>query len=178
MKRILALLIALLILALPALAETAEFSPYDYQTGYAGSNSIYYDFPDLELYLPREWEDALTVEQTEDGVSFYQTASHEKYLEEGIASGGFLFQLRASADESFRDLPAYEYLGYSENASLHFYALLPSDYPAWTGDAAIQAEYDSMSRQVPAALEKAKIRKSAWFYPGDDAVVEDGNGLA
>lgn len=177
MKRIATMLIALLLIVLPALAETAQFSTFDYVYGHAGSHYLYYGFPDIALYMPREWEGRITVEPADDGVAFYQTASHEKYLEKGIDGGGFLFKLCADEEEGFRELPAWEYLGYSENAGLHFYLLLPSDYPAWPDDAEIKAEYDEMSSQVQLVVEEAMIKPNMNFYTDPNEVVEDGNGL-
>ena len=178
MKRIAFIVLLILILAIPSLAETEQpFSPYDYVTGSAGGGRfIYYDFPDVTLYLPAEWEGLFTVERDEFGVAFYHTASHEKYLEEGLDGGGFLFRLCASEDEGFRDLLAYAYLGYSENAGLHFYLTLPPEYTAYP-DEAIMAEYDEMAGQIDAVVvENAQVAPNMSFYPGDDIGL-DGNDL-
>ena len=65
MKRLITLLVVLLISIMPAMAE---FTPYDYHIMYtANGNYVVYDFPDIMLYLPIEWEDAITVEQTDTG---------------------------------------------------------------------------------------------------------------
>jgi len=163
MKRVFVFLL-LLLTALPALADES-FSPYDHHIMYtANGHYIVYDFPDIMLYIPIEWQEIVTVEQTEDGISFYQTASKEKWAEEGFRHGGFLFELCASADEAFRDLPACEYLGYSDNAGLHFYLVVPSDYPAYVEDEAIRTEYDSMSAQIGEIVEMARISRSMHFY--------------
>ena len=65
-------------------------------------------------------KEAITVEQTDGGAAFYQTANLDRHREAGVSGGGLLFRLCASADEGFRGLPAYEYLGRSESAGLHF----------------------------------------------------------
>ena len=162
MKRLITLLIVLLFAAMPAVAE---FTSYDYHIMYtANGNFVVYDFPDVMLYIPIEWEDAITVEQTDTGVAFFQTASYDKYLEDGLPKGGFLFKLRTSEDESFRELPEYEYIGYSENAGLHFYLSMPSDYQAYVYDADIRAEYDAMNKQIEGIAEMAKIHRSMHFY--------------
>ena len=166
MKRFVALLVALLLAIAPAIAE---FTPYDYHVMYtANGKYIVYDFPDIMLYLPIEWENAVTVEQTDNGVSFYQTASLEKYQQEkNLPGGGFLFELCASQDESFHVLPAYEYLGHSENVGLHFYLVMPSDYPAYPEDS-IRAEYDEMAAAIkPVVVDMARISKSMHFYTDD-----------
>ena len=176
MKRVVSILIVFLLTVLPALAEPS-FSTFDYVTGWAGGGRfIYYDFPDVTLNLPAEWENSFTVKQDEFGIAFYQTASYEKFQEEGLDGGGFLFRLCASEDESFKDLLTYEYLGYSENAGLHFYLTLPPEYTAYP-DEAIMAEYNEMAEQINAVVvEKARVAPNMSFYPGDDIGL-DGNGL-
>ena len=177
MKRCIILLLALVLAIFPAAAEQS-FSPYDYVTGSAGGGRfLYYDFPDISLYLPASWEGRFTVETDEFGVAFYQTASYDKYLdEEGLEGGGFLFRLSASEDESFRDLLAYEYLGYSENAGLHFYLTLPPEYTAYPEDD-IMADYEDMAGDMETIIEMVQIAPNMSFYPGD-SVPLDGNDLA
>ena len=179
MKRFVALALVLL-LALPALclAEVGEFSTFDHIVGSAGGGRFaYYDFPDISLLIPEDWQDLYTVEQREDSISFYQTASYDKFAEKGIPGGGFLFELSACEGLEYQELPAFAYLGYSENAGLHFYLRLPSDYPAYPEEA-IMAEYNRMAEEIqPVVVEKAKIRKSSHYYPSDEPPL-DGNGLA
>ena len=163
MKRFIALLLVLLLATLPALAES--FTPYDHAILHtANGKYVVYEFPDIMLYFPVSWETTATVEQNDDGIAFYQTASLEKYREQGLEGGGFLCELCASEDESFRELPAYKYLGFSDNAGLHFYLVVPSDYPAYMEDAAIRAEYDEMHSQIDEIVEMARISRSMHYY--------------
>ena len=162
MKRLIALFVILLIAVMPAMAE---FTPYDYHIMY-----------DVMLYIPIEWEDTITVEQTDTGLAFFQTASYDKFLADGLPEGGFLFKLRSSEDESFRELPEYEYIGFSENAGLHFYLSLPSDYQAYVYDDDIRAEYDSMNKQICTIAEMAKIHRSMHYYTDD--IVETDAGMS
>ena len=123
----------------------------------------YYDFPDISLYLPVSWEGRFTVETDDYGVAFYQTASYEKYLEEGLEGGGFLFRLGASEDESFRDLLAYQYLGYSENASMHFYLTLPPEYTAYP-ETDVMEDYEDMAGSMETIIKMVRIAPSLSFY--------------
>ena len=176
MKRIITVLLVILLFALPAMAEQS-FSPYDYVTGSAGGGRfIYYGFQDIALYLPSSWEGRFIAEEDDYGVAFYQAASYEKYKEEGLEDGGFLFRLGASEDESFRDLLAYSYLGFSENAGLHFYLTLPSEYTAYPEDD-IMADYEEMAEDLETIIEMVRIAPNMSFYPGD-AIPLDGNDLA
>ena len=163
MRRILSALLIILLLSLPAMAEQS-FSPYDYVTGSAGGGRyLFFDFPDISLYLPASWEGRFVVEQDDYGVTFYQTASYDKYLEEGLEGGGFLFRLGASEDESFRDLLVYEYLGYSENAGLHFFLTLPPEYTAYPEDD-VMADYEDMAGSMETIIKMVRIAPSLSFY--------------
>lgn len=154
MKRVFALLTALLILALPALAEPMSY--FDYTDDILEDGSLIYYFPELSLQLPAEWRGKVMAVQQDNGTSFYQKASYEKYREEGVEGGGFLFMLGASVNGSFSQLPAFEYLGFSEESSLNYYLTLPTDYPAYMDDA-IRAEYDAMSAQTDYVVEHARL---------------------
>ena len=135
----------------------ASLSPYDFATTPVdGGRFIRLDFPKISLLLPASWEGQFTAKRDEFGVAFYQTASYDRFLEEGLEDGGFLFRLCASEDEGFRDLLAYAYLGYSESAGLHFYLTLPPEYTAYQEDA-IMADYNAMAEDVETIIENARI---------------------
>ena len=163
MRHIISLLLAILFLSLPAMAQQS-FSPYDCVTGSAdGGQYICYEFPDISLFLPASWEGRFIADQDDYGMAFYQAASYEKFLEEGQEGGGFLFRLSASEDEGFRDLPVYEYLGYSENASLYFYLTLPPEYTAYP-EVGVMADYEDMAKAIQTIIEMARITPSHSFY--------------
>lgn len=160
MKRLTALLLALLVLALPALAEPMAL--LDYTDDILEDGSPIYYFQELSLKLPADWRGKVMAMPGEDGVSFYQIASHEKYAAEGVDGGGFLFMLGASVNGSFSQLPRFEYLGFSEASAMNYYLRLPSDYPAYPEDS-IQAEYDGMHAQIDDVVRNVE------FYPGTGA---------
>ena len=163
MRIIISLLLAILFLSLPAMAQQS-FSPYDYVTVSAnGGQYICYEFPDISLFLPASWEGRFIADQDDYGMTFYQAASYEKYLEEGQEGGGFLFRLSASEDEGFRDLPVYEYLGYSENASLYFYLTLPPEYTAYP-ETDVMKDYEDMAGSMETIIEMVRIAPSLSFY--------------
>ena len=162
MKRMIALLAALVLFALPCVAEPA--TPFDYTDDILEDGSPIYYFQDLSLTLPAEWAGKVMAMQEGEGAAFYQTASYEKYAAEGLEGGGFLFQLAACADESYKNLPAYEPVGWCERSGMNYYLILPSDYPAYMGDEDVRAEYDALSAQIGFVAEHAQ------FYEGTGEV--------
>ena len=177
MKRWIVLLLALMMFALPVSAE--PMSTFDYTDNVLEDGSLIYYFLELSLKLPAEWRGKLYVEQKENGVYFYQKASYEKYKAEGIDGGGFLFMLGASVNADFSKLPAFEYLGFSEESVLNYYLMLPSDYPAYMEDD-IQAEYDAMHAQTDFVVQNAQfyadIRETeAQDLPEDPQIETEGS---
>ena len=166
MKRLLAMLIALMLLALPGLAES--MSPLDYTDDITEAGCPIYYFQELSLELPAEWAGRVMAMPGNGGVGFYQIASYDKYQEEGISGGGFLFRLGACVDQSFSELPSFEYLGFSEDSVMNYYLEYPTDYPAYN-DADIRAEYDAMFSQID------YVAAHAQFYAANaaDGAVED-----
>ncbi len=149
MKRLLAIFIALLLPALPALAEAAPMGPFDYTDDILEDGTLVYYFQDLALRLPANWAGKVLVLQDGTGAGFYQKASYDLYQAEGVEGGGFLFSLEASVNADFADtLPTFEYLGFSERSAMNYFLATPSDYPAWTEDEAVRAEWDAMYAQV------------------------------
>ena len=154
MKRIFALMIALMLIALPALADAMQ--PFDYTDDILEDGSLAYYFQDLMLKLPGDWAGKLMVVSDDSGVSFYQKASYDAYLEEGLEGGGFLFRLGACVNRSFTELPAYAYLGFSEQSVMNYFLELPSDYPAYMEDS-IRAEYDAMNGQIDFIVQNVEF---------------------
>lgn len=173
MKRVLILILAMLMLALPVMAE--PMTGLAFTTDVAEDGSLIFYFEDLTLRLPAEWQDKVVGLPSENGLGFYHRASYEKYLEEGIENGGFLFSLGASVDSSFSDLPAFEYLGFSDISYMNYYIVLPSDYPAYAADESIRAEYDAMYAQVGQVVDSVVIysAEDAAPAPNDSAPATD-----
>ena len=154
MKRLTALLIALVLLIMPVAAETGSY--FDYTDDILEDGSLIYYFQEVSLELPASWKGKVMAEQVDAGVCFYQKSSHEKYLAEGIKNGGFLFRIGASVNHSFSQLPKFEYLGFSEESAMNYYLQLPTDYPAYN-EKEIRAEYDEMLSQIDYVVEHVKF---------------------
>ena len=154
MKRLIAVLLALVLIVMPVSAETGSF--FDYTDDILESGDLIYYFQELSLTLPASWRGKVMAEQDESGVSFYQISSHENYLKEGIKNGGFLFELGASVNHDFSKLPSFRYIGFCEESAMNYYLRLPTDYPAYNEEA-IRAEYDEMLGQIDYVVENAKF---------------------
>ena len=162
MKRLIAIVMALMLCAAPALAEL-WFTDDLLEDG----SPIYY-FEELSITLPAAWNGRVIAMEEGSGTSFYQKGSYEKYQAEGLDGGGFLFMLGASENEDFRELPSYIFLGKSSATNLNYFFVLPSDYPAYMGDEVVRAEYDVMIGQVEAVAADVE------FYAASAPRIEAG----
>ena len=171
MKRLIALLLALVLFlfALPALAEPMSY--LDYTDDILEDGSPIYYFPELSLRLPADWRGKVMALRHDGSTAFYQTASYEKYRAEGLDGGGFLFSLGCSVNGSFSQLPAFEYLGFSEESYLNYYLELPTDYPAYN-EPAIRAEYDAMHAQIDYVVQNARLYADAAPQDASLALIE------
>ena len=136
--------------------DATPMGTFDYTDDILPDGSLVYYFQDLSLRLPASWRGRLVVIPSDESVSFYQRASYDKYQEEGIDGGGFLFGMGACVNNSFTELPAYAYLGFSERSCMNYYLILPSDYSAYMQDD-IRAEYEAMEGEVDYVVENAEF---------------------
>ena len=145
-----------------AVSETDSFLSFGYYDDLLEDGRVVYYFDELSLTLPADWRGNVFIIPTKYGYSFYQRASYDRYLKErGSAGGGFLFELKACSDDSYTDLPQYEYLGVGQRSGLNYYLQLQYDYRAYN-DPAIKESYDRMFSQV------SDIAETASFYPAWD----------
>lgn len=140
MKRFLAIFLLLAILSVPALAES----------------ELIYRTEEVELHLPGSWAEKVLILPTLNGATFYQKASYDKYMEEGIPGGGYLFTLAGSVNSDFENLPSFIYLGFCEDSAMNYYLELPTDYPAYMDDE-IRAEWDDMHKMMRGIAQGAVI---------------------
>lgn len=162
MKRLIALIV-LLLFALPALAE--PMSAFDYTDNLLDDGSPIYYFEDLSLRLPVDWRGKVMALQDESDVSFYQIGSYEKYQAEGL-NGGLLFSLGACVNDSFTELPSYQFLGFSERSCMNYFLMLPTDVQAYP-DPDLMAEYQALFDGIDFIVKNAEI------YPPLDAAETD-----
>lgn len=96
----------------------------------------------LFLQLPNNWLDKYEMEVTGNYVNFYHTASRQKFLEEAGYDGGWLFSVGWSYDESYKELPNYQYIGKAADGKYFFE--FPSDVQAYVEDEAVLAEWSML----------------------------------
>lgn len=123
-----------------------------------------YGFPRIKVSMDQTWYRKTRVVLSEDGstASFCHKDSYNAYAEEGL-TGGILFTLCASENTDFEDLPDVVYLDFDEEEALYYYALLPTDYQAYTDDENIRAEYDELRDGVEDVLDTAIVKGSEKF---------------
>ena len=144
MKRTFALMLALILcLALAAVPAMAEPELVCY-------------LEDVELHLPASWAGRVLMLPTINGATFYQKDSYNRFMQDGLEGGGFLFSLGACVNNSYQELPSYIDLGFSERSAMHYFLDLPTDYPAYMEDD-IRAEYDAMLAQVRGIAQGAVL---------------------
>ena len=141
MKRVILIALLILVLAMPALAEA----------------ELIYRTDDVELHLPASWADKILILPDLNGATFYQKASYDRFMEDGLSGGGFLFSLGGSVNRSFEELPSYIYLGFCEDSAMNYFLDLPTDYPPYMEEE-IRAEWDEMENMVRGIAQGAVIR--------------------
>ena len=120
-----------------------------------------YGFPRVLVTMDKTWYQNTRVVLGEEGrtASFYHTDSYNAYAAEGL-DGGRLFTLGASVNTDFQKLPHFIYIDFDEEEAMNYYADLPTDYQAYTGDAAIRAEYDELWSQVEDVIADILVKGS------------------
>ena len=151
MKRVFLISIVLLMACNFALAEPMSY--LDYTDDILEDGSLLYSFPEMSLQLPADWNGKVIALREDQLTSFYHKASYEKYNAEG-QKGGLLFSLGVSVNGSFSQLPAFEYLGFSEESSLNYYLAFPTDAQAYH-EAALLDEYAALYAEVDYVTEHA-----------------------
>ena len=125
---------------------------WSYELAADGAGDQVYQFRDVELTIPADWDGKYGLEVDEDAnfpygtVSVYHKASQEalsaEYGQEN--TGGYLFTLTCSDDYDFMDvLPSYRIIG--ETDGYVYYVSLPTDVQGYMEDDAIWAEWLQLS---------------------------------
>lgn len=129
-------------------AGLEDFNDYMNEDG----SYSYYFMQGMKVTLSEEWYQNTFVKADTASVTFYHRASYDRYAAEGMEDGGALFTVACSVNTSFEDLEEMTYIGFDEKEMLNYYAVKPTDYPAYAADAATKAEYDALWADVDAVI--------------------------
>lgn len=125
-------------------------------------DTVVYSFDNhLIIEVPDWWDENVTMKVESNGVNFYHTDSYDKYMEEDGFSGGFLFGIGASVNQSFTDLPSYQYIGFNEDDVMNYYAVFPTDYQAYPYDKKIENMYRKLYAAVEGIVDNITIEEAA-----------------
>ena len=155
MKKVMMVLLTLLVSLTAASAVWA--GPFENYYDYENPDQTYTYYFDqgsgVFVTMDKNWYQKTLVKPTEKGAAFYHKASNDAYIAEGVEEGGgWMFTLRDCPDDSYKELPEYEYIGFDEAAGMNYYAQLPTDYRAYMRDEGIRAEYDALMSEVEDVL--------------------------
>lgn len=137
---------------------------WSYELAADGAGDQVYQFRDVELTIPADWDGKYGLEVDEDAnfpygtVSVYHKASQEalsaEYGQEN--SGGYLFTLTCSDDYDFTDiLPDYHIIG--EADGYIYYISLPTDVQGDTENTEIWSEWQELYGDMDWVLDHATL---------------------
>ena len=122
------------------------------------SGNIVYsiDSGSVIITLPADWEGHYDIDFTNDyKMTFYHAKSRLLLADQGYEGQGNMFSLAWSADEGFRNLPSYKYLG--EGAQYGYYYLeFPTDVQGYMDNGACWEEYQSMLKGTDFIRDSAR----------------------
>ena len=159
-KRMIAMMVALLMLgcAMGACAAGLEdFNDYENQDG----TYTYYFDQGLFVTMPAEWYENTMVIADMTSATFYHRDSYERYAAEGIEGGGKLFSIGCFVNTDFEDFEEMTYIGFDEVEMLNYFALKPTDYPAYAADADVRAEYDALWAEIDDVIAGIRLSSAA-----------------
>lgn len=119
-----------------------------------------YTYEEISVAIPKEWEGKYMVQESEDGISFFQTASHEKM--EGL---GFLCGFYRSGSMVDQSIGAMQ-LAYTGDTV--YYYQEPTDVNCYYEDEQIVAEYSAMMEKTMEMRESLQIAKEDVRYDAQE----------
>ena len=159
MKKLCAALLSIVVAVSNVCALAGVFDDYwDFEQA---DGTYAYAFSRIKVSMDESWYQKTRVVLGSDGstASFYHEGSYTAYAAENL-EGGLLFTIGTAADTDFKSLPRFIYLGFDEEKAMNYYAELPTDYQAYTGDEAIREEYDALWSGVEDVIAGIQIKGS------------------
>lgn len=155
-----------LIAGMTVVLQAKEY--WEYDEAYDEEENIIYDFEEVSLMLPADWEGRYAMVQTEDAVYFSCQAIRDEYgKEQQQPDLGELFALKRSRDYDFMEQEAYrEILGSSDE---YVYYLAQMQGNPWFGSSEeAAAQWKDMDADIEWILENIAVTA-----PGDGIVDMD-----
>lgn len=119
-----------------------------------------YTYEDISVTIPVEWEGKYMIQESEDGVSFFQTASHEKA--EGL---GFLCGFYRADNMVDQSIGAMQ-LAYTDDTM--YYYQEPTDVNCYYEDEQIVEEYSAMMEKTMQMRQSLRIDKADVHYDAQE----------
>lgn len=120
------------------------------------NHDILVAFSDLSVTLPADWGGRCLMEISDTEAAFFQKASRQLYTEEyGSPSGGWLFSICFSEDESYKQYPNYEPLARVEDG--YYFLSYPTDVQGYLENETAMEEYGEMFREVEWAADSIEF---------------------
>lgn len=142
---------------------SADTDRWKSTTARDANGNISVTFPDLVVTLPSDWAGNCQMGTSDDEVAFYQTKSRQLYTEEyGSPSGGWLFSICFSEDDSFKQYASYQALARVNDG--YYFVSFPTDVQGYIEDQEAMDEYCDMSGEVEWVADNITVTR-------EDAVV-------
>lgn len=143
---------------------------WEYSEIWDESDNLTYEFKEISVTIPTDWENKYDLVTSENSVSFYHTASRDgwtRHLNNGIESGGHLFTITLYQDYDFYTLPDFEIAGIGELGI--YVTLLPTDVQGYYYDEEVWNEWTSLVDDLE------EIRASVTVTSSGEGVVNSEN---
>lgn len=135
---------------------------------------IIYDFEEVVLKLPKDWEGKYEIEEQGDSAAFYHKASKEAGEKDGEESCGYIFSLNWSDNYDFaKNLPNYYLVGSGKDKV--YYITVPGDLHGYHKNEELLNEWKKMSDDVTEICKSAVSEyPGAPMYTTSDVNFRDG----
>lgn len=141
------------------------------------NDSILFEFKELELAIPSDWEDKYLIQTYDTEAAFYHKASKEASISEGWLGGGRMFSIHCSEALDFLYLPSYQIIGSGEEGI--YYLTFPTDAQGYYKDEDIYNEWLDMLPGVDLVRSSVELTVSeetaadTFDYADDDYTLEN-----
>lgn len=119
-----------------------------------------YTYEEISVIIPEEWQGKYMIQESEDGISFFQTASHEKTEGLGFLCGFY------RADNMVDQSAGAMQLAYTGDTM--YYYQEPTDVNCYYEDEQIVGEYSAMMEKTRQMRESLQIHKENVHYDAQE----------